>query len=381
MKYLIIALFCTLGQNCYTQTSETYYNNGLLLIKDPTKVTKTTLNQAVENFSKALQLNPDYTDARFQLAYSYSALSKDNEALENARMVRKSWGNVYKIHSLLGYIFRTLKQYDSSIASYKKCIELAPNVSEVYNDMANTMFEKNDFQSAVFYFTRYAQLEKNIDDYVFWFKKGAAENRTNLYNEAKGSLLKSLKLDANVLDTYNELGFSYKGLKNIDSALWYFNKSIALEPNNFVAYAGKGDTYREISGDCEMAQSNYLKALAQKPNQTTALLGMGVCSNTNGNYKEAIDYFKKAIKENPEYAAAYSQMGFSLFKLNKYDEAIAALNKALKLYPQAQYAMSYLTQIYIAKKNKPLAQKYVDELKKIKSEFADDLQKKVSAMK
>lgn len=381
MKLFIIALFCTLGQNCYAQPPETYYNNGMQLIKDPNKVTKTTLNQAVENFNKALQLNPDYTDARFQLAYSYSALSKDNEALENARMVRKSWGNVYKIHSFLGYIFKTMKQYDSAIASYNKCIELAPNVSEVYNDMANAMFEKSDFQSARFYFSKYAQLEKDIDDYFFWFRKGATENRTFFYKDAKESFLESLKLDTNVLDTYNELGFSYKGLKNSDSALWYYNKSIELLSNDFAAFLGKGDVYRENLGDCDKAKEFYLKVLALKPNQTTALLGLGVCSNTKGNYNEAIEYFKKIIKENEAFAAAYSQMGFSLFKLYKYDEAIATLNKALKIYPQGQYAMSYLVQIYIAKKNKPMAQKYVDDLKKIKPDFADDLQKKVSAMK
>ncbi len=73
----------------------------------------------------------------------------------------------------------------------------------------------------------------------------------------------------------------------------YYDKSLAIDPNERSALNGKGDAfYRQ--GNYTIAIQYYDKVLAIYPNDTDALNGIGNALSSQGNYTQAIQSFDKA---------------------------------------------------------------------------------------
>jgi tetratricopeptide (TPR) repeat protein len=201
------------------------------------------------------------------------------------------------------------------------------------------------------------------------------------YANAKAALKKSVSYKDNYLYLYLELGFASCRLKTEDNeSIGYYKKAMELDPKSHIPYNGIGEVYRDNKKSLDSAIWWYQKSLSVKVNERKACFGIGYCLNAKGDYNGAIVMLKKAIEGDPNYAAAYVEIGYSLFQTSKLDEAISNLNKAILLNPLNENGRVYLVSIYIKKKNKTMAQKTVDELKKLSSKHAASMQEKVDAM-
>ena len=76
------------------------------------------------------------------------------------------------------------------------------------------------------------------------------------------------------------------------------------------------------------------KAIALNPNNYTALGYKGYCLGNLGRHDEAIASCERAVKINPNFAHAWGNLGFSYSKLKKFERAIECYSKAIKLDPR-----------------------------------------------
>jgi tetratricopeptide (TPR) repeat protein len=77
----------------------------------------------------------------------------------------------------------------------------------------------------------------------------------------------------------------------------------------------------------------YDKALAINPNDTNALNGKGLTLDQLGKYKEAIAYFNKALAINPNDTNALYNKALALSNLGRDAEAIQFYDKILAINP------------------------------------------------
>ena len=75
-------------------------------------------------------------------------------------------------------------------------------------------------------------------------------------------------------------------MKTYEKSIEYFTKSLAAQPNNYIAFFGRA------------ASNFYIE-----------------------NYENAIKDYDAALALNPNYTDAYVNRGMSYFKLNKMNEA------------------------------------------------------------
>mgnify|MGYP001422678778 CR=1 FL=1 len=128
-KFLIFNLVCTffvVNPVIITaqKTAKDYYDIGLK------KVNSENYYGAIADYSKAIELNPNYA-----IAFNDRGAAK-----------------------------KKLEDYDGAIADYSKAIELNPNYLNAYYNRGNSKFNLKDYDGAIADFTKAIELNPNFAD-------------------------------------------------------------------------------------------------------------------------------------------------------------------------------------------------------------------------
>lgn len=79
------------------------------------------------------------------------------------------------------------------------------------------------------------------------------------------------------------------------------------------------------------AVSAFERAIALKPNYYEAYYGRGLAFGAQNKYQEAFDSFKKATEINLEFYPAWRQRAANLYYLKKYEAALSEIERAIAL--------------------------------------------------
>lgn len=123
------------------------------------------------------------------------------------------------------------------------------------------------------------------------------------------------------------------------------NEAIDLNPDNALAYNGRGVAY-DVLKQYEQSIQDFNKAIQLNPNFDYAYNNRGNAYLNQQQYDRAIADYNYAIKINPNFALAYNNRGFAYFSLRQYEQAIQDFNKAIQLNPNDVMAYTYRGFIY-----------------------------------
>jgi len=88
--------------------------------------------QAIADYNKALELNPDYTVVYFNRGNAYYHAKNYNPAIEDFNMALKFEQDKAKVYFSRGNAYDGQEDYDLAIADFDKVIELDKNNAEAY---------------------------------------------------------------------------------------------------------------------------------------------------------------------------------------------------------------------------------------------------------
>lgn len=100
---------------------------------------------AIQDFDKAIELNPDYTTAYNNRGFAYYKLGKYDLAIQDFDTVIELDPDYTTAYINRGAAYRRLKQYDLAIQDFDKAIQLDPDNVSAYNnrELAKLEEEKN----------------------------------------------------------------------------------------------------------------------------------------------------------------------------------------------------------------------------------------------
>ncbi len=158
------------------------------------------------------------------------------------------------------------------------------------------------------------------------------ERITELYNSKK--YVEFIKLAENELkNSENDFGFylalsdAYGNLGDWDKAFYYAEKLLDKEPSNYYALFAIAN-YNLILEKLDSAEFYYNKVLTINPNYARANLNLAELYTKQDNKAKAVEQYLKAIE---------------LFRDNNFnDEVIHYSNEVLKLDPDNKMAKKYL---------------------------------------
>jgi tetratricopeptide (TPR) repeat protein len=132
-------------------------------------------------------------------------------------------------------------------------------------------------------------------------------------------------------EIFMDEGIKQASLGNYREAAVLFDKAIAVNPQNAVAWRSKAAALF-FMGQYEASLKSVEKSIDVDPNDYDAWQGKGNCLQMLKRYNEALVAYNKSIEINPNYSSAWISKGCILASLKNYKEALIALNKGIELF-------------------------------------------------
>jgi len=313
---------------------------------------------ALEKYSEAIKLNPNY-DAAYSSRGNLYSLSKDKDkALADYNQAIKINPNNSAAYIGRGSVFYGIGDKEKALTDYNQAIKINPNNSVAYTVRGIIFDDKREYDKAI---TDYNQAIKiNPNNSFAYNNRGNSYSNKGEYDKALADYNQAIKINPIDSSPYNGRGTIYSEKGEHDKAIINYNQAIKLDPNFVLAYNNRGNSYNR-KGEDDKAITDYNQAIKLDPNSALAYNGRGISYGKKGEYDKAIIDYTQAIKLNSNFVLAYNNRGISYGKKGEYDKAIIDYSQAIKLDPN--YAQGYASR-GVAYYDKGDNKKALDDLRK-----------------
>lgn len=345
-----------------------------------------SINEAIANLNKALELNPNNTSALNQL----EAIWK-NEIKYNPSSVLG--------HANLAGVYQKMKRYQEALAQYnaaehfanrdtsvpfetKKLIRL--NMGTLFQELEKYDQALNAYDTilqadrknllATYYKARLFREAGNVDEAIRWYHNVLAIEAN--YENAHGDLLELIiqQDDPNKviagLRTYGDrfpqnalvqtkVGEEFHKLKSYENAAEYYQRALQLKPDVAATHANLGAVYQALGQEDAALSAFNLAAELDPKNETVLNLAretkelasfktfqQALDLQKEGRHEESIPMFKQALETSPDNASLLVAYGVALQNTQRFKDAITQYQKALKAEPDNAHYLYYLGTAY-----------------------------------
>ncbi len=208
---------------------------------------------AINQFSKTIELKPDYADAYYNRGGCYAKKG----------------------------------EYDKAIADYNEAINLKPDYAATYNNRGGCYAEKGEYDKAI------ADCNKVINlkpDYVeAYYNRGGCYAKKGEYDKAIADCNEAINLKPDYAEAYYNRGGCYAEKGEYDKAIADYNKAIKLKPDYYLVYYNRAISFLHLQ--------EFGKA---KEDFTTAKdKGLDIVNLFNNEYGSVADFESKTSIKLP----------------------------------------------------------------------------------
>lgn len=199
LKWLVVALIALLaGGIIYKRVTDPRnareaYDAGMRLLK------ATRYEQAILNFNRAVDLQPDFAEAYRMRGRAYVAQSNSDLAIRDFSRVAELRVSDASVLTERGFARLDKKDYANAIADADRAIALDPKLARAYNLRATARRAAGDPRKAVEDFTKAVELAPNLDNY---FQRAATYQQLGEHRLAIADFDKAVAEDPQQPHTY-----------------------------------------------------------------------------------------------------------------------------------------------------------------------------------
>jgi tetratricopeptide (TPR) repeat protein len=130
---------------------------------------------------------------------------------------------------------------------------------------------------------------------------------------------------------------TWRDLKYWHDSFGLFERAIAVNPDNYLAYSSLGSAFRRAGRNGE-AIASYERAVNIQPHFADAEDGLGAALTAAGRLDEGTAHLADAVRLEPGSATAHIHLGFALGKSGRSRESADQYRIALQLDPESAEA-------------------------------------------
>jgi Tfp pilus assembly protein PilF len=128
------------------------------------------------------------------------------------------------------------------------------------------------------------------------------------------------------------LGVAYSDKKNLEMAIKYYKKAIAIDPYYYQAYFNLGNAYFE-KGFIDESITEYRNAIKINPSSADVYNNLGSAYLAKGLIGESIASYRNAININSSNVLSHYNLGCAYFDMGLIDESIIEYRNAINIDP------------------------------------------------
>jgi Tfp pilus assembly protein PilF len=174
---------------------------------------------AAREFQRSLGLSPSSENAPQAydyLAKAYLKLVKTDEAIKTYKKAIRAYPTDDSFSLGLGDLYFKLGKYDEAITNYNQAVRLNPRSADNRYSLGLAYLTAGRLAEAEDQFNQVAQLAP--DSPVGFFGRGQVFRASGKYDQALAELNKAIKMDGKFANAFQELGYTYTDLKDLDQA-------------------------------------------------------------------------------------------------------------------------------------------------------------------
>ena len=281
------------------------------------------------------ELGQDDAWTNGEFGYCLSRLERHEEAikkLNHALEVEDEEKDIAHIHSLLGWSYRQLEDYDKALEHYIQSKE-GRDSAWINFEIAICYENLDDYEKALEYALISYELDK--DEVNVLSEIGWLYNYMGKYEDALPFLLRAQELGRNDEGINTEIAVSLGRSGNVKEAIEKLKKTLTMVNENEInqrifinsELARLYGSLEEPQPEEALKYLNVAKELGREDEWIYSQIGYQLGYNPDKS-EEALEHFEKAIELGRDDAWIFEVKGIILLDLKRYEEALESFKKA-----------------------------------------------------
>jgi tetratricopeptide (TPR) repeat protein len=324
-------------------TADEYFIAGFNLLVDPGNNVVAGKQQAIQKFTKAIQLNSKYQHAYFLRGFEYyqaQEFEKSLTDLNQAILINPKFSQAYYNRAVLKY--EKNNDIQGALADFNQAILINPRNFEAYINRGLLKYEKiNDTQGALADFNQAIFINpRNFEAYI---NRGLLKYEK--INDIQGALAdynQAIFINPRIPHVYNNrANLKTYQLNDVEGGMADYDQAILIDPKYSLAYFNRANLKFYKQKNVKGALDDYNQAILINPRESQFYYGRAVLKYEKLNdINGVLADLNQAILINPQYSQAYNvRAALKYEKLNDIKGALADFNQAILINPQ--YSNAY----------------------------------------
>jgi tetratricopeptide (TPR) repeat protein len=176
----------------------------------------------------------------------------------------------------------------------------------------------------------------------------------------------ALEMDPEFIGAIDLKALTSMYMGDYDSALFYYNKIARLEPDQYLAYSGKGHLYMSYLNNPDSAYKYLVKGVNLAPNNPWANLALAQnYSNNQNDILRALPFFNRANlldgEANPEIGL---QIAIAMANIGDYTTGLKFMKKSMDIRMEC-LMINYYNYLLLCEENYNASNLFLDSLRDI----------------
>ncbi|NOQ24788.1 MAG: tetratricopeptide repeat protein [Bacteroidales bacterium] len=274
---------------------------------------------AVAQFTKLIEENPEYTEAYVARADAYEKAGKKAEAASDYKRAAAFEDKDESIYYNAGRLYFDLEQYKEAIPMLAKVTAMDKKHINAYKYKMESYIALEDYDKAIKESNDLVNLSETAQNYS---RSGFINDKLENYNQAETDYRKSIEKASNVIETHVALADVLYKAKKYDPSLVACNQALGLNSKSKEALWIRSKIYKEKI-DYPNAINDLSKMIIFSPDDMDAFFARGLFYQEFNQHQSAINDFSKVISEDSKNAIAYYHRAKSNEEITQYAKAIS----------------------------------------------------------
>ncbi len=300
---------------------------------------------ALDSLKRVVEIDPKSTAAWFNLAYAYSGLHQNDDAVRAYQRTLELDPNLFEARLNLGIMLVEMKKPQASLEHLQKTVKLKPEHARAHLYYGRALNLAGQAEAAEKQFQEALRLDPGLA--IAQFDLGQVYLSAKRYAEARTAFQKSWELDPKLPQAQLGMALASEGLNDLAAAVTHFEQYLAAKPDDLETRFHLARILVQQAKN-ELALENLQTLYRAKPDLPGLAAALGDVHALRKNYPESEKFYRQALAVSPGEGDLHRALARTLLDEKKLSEAEAEFRASLKLDPHnGDAAKGLATSVYL----------------------------------
>ncbi len=303
---------------------------------------------AAKSLKTVVETQPRLTAAWFNLAYAYSGLRQNEQAVEAYQKALGLQPDLFEARLNLGILFIEMKRAEMSLEHLEKAVALNPQHPRAHLYYGRALSLAGQPEAAEKQFQEVLRLNPTLA--IAHFDLGQLYLGQRRYTEARTAFQKAAELDPQLAPAQLGIALASEGLSDLAGAGTHFERYLVAKPDDLETRFHLAKIYLQ-QAKTDLALEALQAVYETKPDMPGLAAALGDVCALLRRFGDSEKFYRQALAASSGETDLHRALGQTLLDEEKFKEAEGEFRVTLNLDPQNREAAKGLaSSVYLQKR-------------------------------